>query len=208
MHSTRRMWSLKAAALAAAATMAPLALPSSATADESPTEVMLAYYRAGGYEGHKARVGSRAYKRIPREIVEYETSYAPGTVVISTDERRLYLVLEEGKALRYGIGVGREGFQWAGQERITRKAEWPGWTPPPPMRLRQPDLPMHMPGGPANPLGARAFYLGSSWFRIHGSNEPWTIGSAVSSGCIRMTNEDVIDLYERVPVGAKVVVLR
>jgi lipoprotein-anchoring transpeptidase ErfK/SrfK len=115
-------------------------------------------------------------------------------------------VLGDGKAMRYGVGVGREGFQWSGVNRITRKAEWPGWTPPPAMRKRRPDLPLYMEGGPNNPLGARALYIGSTFYRIHGSNEPWTIGQAVSSGCIRMVNEDVIDLYDRVKVGTKVVV--
>ena len=173
---------------------------------QSPIAATLAYQANGGYEGHKARVGGRTWNKIPREIVDFDGGYKAGTVVIDTGERRLYLVLGDGKAMKYGIGVGRPGFQWAGSHRVTRKAEWPGWTPPPPMRKRQPDLPAHVPGGPNNPLGARAMYLGSSWYRIHGSNEPWTIGQAVSSGCFRMTNEDVIDLYEKVSVGALVIV--
>ena len=131
-----------------------------------------------------------------------------GTVVISTSERRLYLVMPGNRALKYGIGVGRAGFEWAGTQTISRKAEWPDWVPPPEMLQRRPDLPRHMAGGPDNPLGARAMYLGGSLYRIHGSNEPETIGQAVSSGCIRMLNEDVVDLYERVKVGTKVVVLR
>jgi lipoprotein-anchoring transpeptidase ErfK/SrfK len=143
---------------------------------------------------------------IKKQIVEYETKYKVGTIVVETGERRLYLVLADGKAMKYGIGVGRDGFTWSGQHRITRTAEWPGWTPPPAMRKRVPDLPAYMPGGPNNPLGARALYIGSTLYRIHGTSEPWTIGQAVSSGCIRMTNEDVIDLYERVKVGATVVV--
>jgi lipoprotein-anchoring transpeptidase ErfK/SrfK len=146
--------------------------------------------------------------RIPRQIVEYHGQYAPGTVVISTSERRLYLVLGGNRALRYGIGVGREGFEWSGVKRITRKQEWPDWRPPLEMIQRRPDLPRYMAGGPDNPLGARAMYLGSSLYRIHGSNEPETIGQAVSSGCIRMLNEDVVDLYDRVKVGTQVVVLR
>jgi len=146
--------------------------------------------------------------RIPREIVPFQTAEAPGTVIVNTAERRLYLVLGNGQALRYGIGVGREGFTWSGSERITRMQEWPDWRPPAEMIARRPDLPRFMPGGPTNPLGARALYLGNTLFRIHGSNEPHTIGQAVSSGCIRMLNEDVIDLYERVRVGARVVVLR
>jgi lipoprotein-anchoring transpeptidase ErfK/SrfK len=143
---------------------------------------------------------------IPKEIVAYETKLKPGTIVVETAERRLYLVLADGKAMKYGIGVGRDGFRWSGQHTITRMAEWPGWTPPAQMRKRVPDLPAYMPGGPDNPLGARALYIGSTLYRIHGTSEPWTIGQAVSSGCIRLTNEDVTDLYERVRVGALVVV--
>jgi lipoprotein-anchoring transpeptidase ErfK/SrfK len=145
---------------------------------------------------------------IPREVVAFDRGYAPGTVVVSTAERRLYLVMPNGQALRYGVGVGRPGFEWSGTQKITRKAEWPDWTPPAAMLKRRPDLPRFMEGGEDNPLGARAMYLGSSIYRIHGSNEPHTIGQAVSSGCIRMTNKDVADLYERVKVGATVVVLR
>jgi lipoprotein-anchoring transpeptidase ErfK/SrfK len=128
--------------------------------------------------------------------------------VISTAERRLYYVLGNGRAIRYAVGVGREGFQWSGQERITNKQEWPDWRPPEEMLRRQPGLPRYMAGGPHNPLGARALYLGGTLYRIHGSNEPHTIGQAVSSGCIRMLNEDVVDLYDRVKVGTQVVVLR
>lgn len=145
---------------------------------------------------------------IPREIVSYDGKQRPGTIVINTAERRLYFVLPEGKAVRYGVGVGRPGFEWGGTQTITRKAEWPSWTPPSQMLKRRPDLPRFMPGGPENPLGARAMYLGSTLYRIHGSNEPETIGQAVSSGCIRMLNEDVIDLYERAKVGTRVVVAR
>ncbi|NJL08460.1 MAG: L,D-transpeptidase [Methylacidiphilales bacterium] len=145
---------------------------------------------------------------IPRQTVRYDGPYKPGTVIIDTSERRLYLVQDGGTALRYGIGVGREGFQWAGVKTISRKAEWPDWRPPSQMLKRRPDLPRYMPGGPDNPLGARAMYLGSSLYRIHGSNEPETIGQAVSSGCIRMTNDDVIDLYNRVRIGTTVVVRR
>src|ERR671911_1370325 len=144
---------------------------------------------------------------IPRTTVNFPAQYAPGTIYINTAERRLYLVLGNGQALAYGIGVGRDGFRWSGTHRITAKKEWPSWTPPAQMLRRRPDLPRHMVGGPDNPLGARAMYLGSTLYRIHGSNEPWTIGTQVSSGCIRMRNEDVIDLYGRVRVGAKVVVI-
>ncbi|MFD2236793.1 L,D-transpeptidase [Aureimonas populi] len=145
------------------------------------------------------------------QIVRYEARHAPGTIVIDTGAKFLYLVEPGGKARRYGVGVGREGFSWKGRERVSRKAEWPGWTPPQSMIARERAkgviLPAHMPGGPENPLGARALYLGSTLYRIHGTNQPWTIGRAVSSGCIRMRNEDVIDLYERVPVGAAVIVI-
>jgi lipoprotein-anchoring transpeptidase ErfK/SrfK len=143
---------------------------------------------------------------VKREVVAYQGKYKPGTVIVETAERRLYFVLGDGKAVKYGVGVGRDGFRWSGQHRISRKAEWPGWTPPPQMRKRVPDLPAFMPGGPENPLGARAMYIGSTLYRLHGTSEPWTIGQAVSSGCIRLANEDVIDLYDRVQVGALVVV--
>jgi lipoprotein-anchoring transpeptidase ErfK/SrfK len=145
---------------------------------------------------------------VPREVVPWLRGYGPGTVVISTSERRLYYVLGEGKAVRYAVGVGRQGFQWSGTETITLKRAWPDWRPPKAMLRRRPDLPRYMSGGVNNPLGARALYLGTSEYRIHGSNEPWTMGQAVSSGCIRMTNADVSDLYKRVSVGTTVVVLR
>lgn len=143
-----------------------------------------------------------------RELVSYAGPYGPGTVVVSTQERRLYYVLPNGQALRYGVGVGRQGFTWSGVKTVSAKREWPDWIPPSQMLRRRPDLPRHMVGGEGNPLGARAMYLGSSLYRIHGSNEPETIGTAVSSGCIRMTNDDVTDLYSRVRVGTKVVVQR
>lgn len=142
-----------------------------------------------------------------RELIDYQTSAFPGTVIIDSKNHSLYLVLENGMALRYSIGVGREGFQWSGIHTVTRKQEWPDWRPPSDMLERQPYLPTFFPGGPKNPLGARALYLGSTIYRIHGTNEAWTIGKDVSSGCIRMLNDDIIDLYGRVPVGAKVVVL-
>jgi lipoprotein-anchoring transpeptidase ErfK/SrfK len=145
--------------------------------------------------------------RFDRQIVPYDGAEKPGTVIIDTPERLLYLVEPGGKALRYGIGVGRPGFTWAGVKFVSMKREWPDWRPPEEMLQRRPDLPHFMTGGPDNPLGARALYLGSSLYRIHGSNEPWTIGTQVSSGCIRMRNEDVIDLYGRVNVGTKVVVI-
>ncbi|PKR87714.1 L,D-transpeptidase [Pleomorphomonas diazotrophica] len=143
---------------------------------------------------------------LPQEVA-YDGPGAPGSIVIDTVNRFLYLVEAGGTARRYGVGVGRPGFTWAGEHRVTRKAEWPDWHPPIEMRRRQPGLPVMMPGGPKNPLGARAMYLGSTLYRIHGTAEPWTIGHAVSSGCIRMRNEDVTDLYERVKVGTRVIVL-
>jgi lipoprotein-anchoring transpeptidase ErfK/SrfK len=142
-----------------------------------------------------------------RQVVNYSSNAAPGTVVVDTDETFLYFVLGDGKAIRYGIGVGREGFTWAGAQSVTRKAEWPDWTPPQEMIDRQPYLPRWMAGGESNPLGARAIYLGSTVYRIHGTNMPETIGHKVSSGCIRMLNADVIDLYSRVEVGTKIIVL-
>ena len=154
-------------------------------------------FRDGGFGGSSP---------IQRSTVNFAGSYAPGTIYINTAERRLYLVLANGQALRYGIGVGRDGFRWSGTHRITAKKEWPSWTPPAQMLRRRPDLPRHMAGGLDNPLGARAMYLGSTLYRIHGSNEPETIGQAVSSGCFRMTNDDVTDLYGRVSVGTTVVV--
>ncbi len=145
--------------------------------------------------------------RFEKQLVDYHGTEGSGTIVVDTPNKFLYLVEGNGKALRYGIGVGRPGFTWSGVKTISAKREWPAWTPPAEMLARRPDLPRHMEGGPENPLGARAMYLGSSLYRIHGSNEPWTIGTNVSSGCIRMRNEDVIDLYGRVNVGARVVVM-
>jgi lipoprotein-anchoring transpeptidase ErfK/SrfK len=159
----------------------------------------------------QAQKGQKASRQFDPAFLPTVIAYAgpekPGTIVIDTNARYLYLVEAGGQARRYGVGVGKPGFEWAGEHRITRKAEWPGWTPPPEMRKRRPGLPVHMAGGPDNPLGARAMYLGSTLYRIHGSNEPWSIGKAVSSGCIRMRNEDVTDLYERVGVGTRVIVM-
>jgi lipoprotein-anchoring transpeptidase ErfK/SrfK len=161
------------------------------------------YYRYESGEPARPAVDPRYH----RQVVAYDGGEKPGTIVIDTPRRFLFLVQEDGKAVRYGIGVGRPGFTWAGVKHVTNKREWPDWRPPKEMLQRRPDLPTWMAGGPDNPLGARALYLGSSLYRIHGSNEPWTIGTAVSSGCIRMRNEDVIDLYGRVKVGTKVVVI-
>ena len=141
-----------------------------------------------------------------KQMVYYRSTEPPGTIVISTAERHLYLIQGNGRALRYGIGVGRDGFQWQGLVSITKKAEWPDWTPPPEMIVRQPYLPRFMAGGPGNPLGARAMYLGATVYRIHGTNQPDTIGTAISSGCFRLVNADVADLYDRVPVGTKVII--
>ena len=175
------------------------------------------YRRAGTALVQQAAVrAERPVKRqmdpqyLPQQIA-YETKHKAGTIVIDTNNRFLYLVLGNGQARRYGVGVGKPGFEWAGTHKVTRKAEWPSWRPPAEMRAREAakgrDLPVHMAGGPENPLGARAMYLGSTLYRIHGTNAPWTIGYAVSSGCIRMRNEDVVDLYERVKVGTRVIVI-
>jgi lipoprotein-anchoring transpeptidase ErfK/SrfK len=155
--------------------------------------------------------GKIVREKYKRTTVRYRTSEKPGSVIVDTDDRYLYFVLPGGKAVRYGIGVGREGFGWSGKEKVTRKAKWPSWTPPQEMIVRERkkgrNLPRFMPGGPKNPMGARALYLGSTEYRIHGTNEDWSIGRAVSSGCIRMLNEDVEDLYNRVNIGARVTVL-
>ncbi|QFR31848.1 L,D-transpeptidase [Ancylobacter sp. TS-1] len=188
-------------------TMAALALAALTLAGTAPAMAqstsLFGFFRPSDF----GNGSGKSYSSIRRQVVPYAGKYAPGTIVVNTAERRLYLVQDNGTAVRYGIGVGRDGFRWSGVHTITRKAEWPGWTPPPQMLQRRPDLPRHMPGGVDNPLGARAMYLGSTLYRIHGSNEPETIGQAVSSGCFRMTNDDVTDLYNRVRVGTKVVVL-
>jgi len=160
------------------------------------------YYQQSAYQQGMPAMDPKFEKR----VVEYDTHETPGTVVVDTESKFLYLVEGGGKAIRYGIGVGKPGFAWSGVKYVSMKREWPDWTPPDEMLKRRPDLPRHMEGGPENPLGARAMYLGSTLYRIHGSNEPWTIGTNVSSGCIRLRNEDVIDLYGRVKVGAKVIV--
>ena len=207
--ASRRYPSRAANALAfvSALMLAPLALPGAASAqtlgyassqpDGFPTdEVMTAPADEGAVP-----------ERLRRAVVAFNTAEAPGTVIIDTGNTALYYVLGQGKAVRYGVGVGREGFTWSGVQTITRKAEWPDWHPPAEMVARQPYLPRFMAGGPGNPLGARAMYLGSSEYRIHGTNDPTTIGKFVSSGCIRLTNEDVSDLFSRVNVGTRVVVL-
>jgi lipoprotein-anchoring transpeptidase ErfK/SrfK len=161
-------------------------------------------------EDRPGYVPSAAEEQLPpqfqRQLVFFRTTEAPGTIIVDTPSRYLYLVQGNSRALRYGIGVGREGFQWSGLVNVTRKQEWPDWTPPPEMIQRQPYLPRFMAGGPGNPMGARALYLGTTVYRLHGTNAPETIGSAVSSGCFRLVNPDIIDLYDRVPVGTKVVI--
>ena len=171
----------------------------------APAPMQQQYEPASGYETQVAHPA--VSPRFMKQEVGYDGREKPGTIIINTQERLLYLVQENGKALRYGVGVGKPGFAWAGTHHVSQKREWPDWTPPAQMLKRRPDLPRHMAGGIDNPLGARAMYLGSSLYRIHGSNEPWTIGTAVSSGCIRMRNEDVEDLYTKVRVGTKVVVI-
>jgi len=187
--------------LTIAMTFFMLAQPAQAQVDDpdfmtggSPLNKRYQFF-SGGYSGS-----------ISRTTVSFPGNYKPGSIFINTAERRLYFMLGDGQALRYGIGVGRDGFRWSGVHKVSAKKEWPDWTPPPQMLRRRPDLPRFMKGGEDNPLGARAMYLGSSLYRIHGSNEPETIGQAVSSGCFRMTNADVVDLYNRVQLGATVIV--
>jgi len=204
MHNYFRMKTIAAVATLVAATAA------STPASANPFEALFGPHRpqveAPGY-ANPYEDGSDVRSDLRRQIVSYRGSEAPGTIVIDTPNTYLYFVLGGGKAVRYGIGVGREGFTWSGVKTVERKAEWPDWTPPPEMIARQPYLPRFVAGGPTNPLGARAMYLSGSIYRIHGTNAPSTIGGRVSSGCIRMVNEDVVDLYNRVQVGAKVVVL-
>jgi lipoprotein-anchoring transpeptidase ErfK/SrfK len=179
-----------------------------------PERVLAQAYRAAPetmqIEDQPGYVPDPEAERLPaiyqRQIVFYRTTEAPGTIIVQTSERYLYVVQPNSRAIRYGIGVGRDGFQWSGLLKITRKAEWPDWNPPPEMIARQPYLPRFMAGGPGNPLGARALYLGGTVYRIHGTNQPQTIGQSISSGCFRLVNADVIDLYDRIPVGTKVIV--
>jgi lipoprotein-anchoring transpeptidase ErfK/SrfK len=193
------------ALFATTATAAPLSLFQFGQPYEPPTAYQTP--RAAAYAPVETEDAVELPSKFKRQVVSYPTSEAPGTIVIDTPNTFLYLVLGNGRALRYGIGVGREGFTWAGTKTVEKKAEWPDWHPPQEMIERQPYLPRFMAGGPGNPLGARAMYLSGSVYRIHGTNAPATIGQRVSSGCIRLTNEDVSDLYERITVGAKVVVL-
>lgn len=160
----------------------------------------------GAQQTQQVRYSSAMDPRYNRQTVRVKTPHEAGTIIIDTQNKFLYFVLGDGRAIRYGVGVGRAGFEWTGTQRVSRKAEWPAWRPPAEMRQRQPYLPTFMPGGENNPLGARALYLGNSLYRIHGTNDPSTIGKNISSGCIRLRNEDVIDLYARAQVGAKVIV--
>lgn len=205
--SDRRLLSRVTGALVlvSAVLLAPLAMPVAANAQT----LGYAGTQPNGYPADEviASDENATPERLRRAVVAFSTSEAPGTIVIDTGNTTLYYVLGQGRAIRYGVGVGREGFTWAGVQTVSRKAEWPDWHPPAEMIARQPYLPRFMAGGPGNPLGARALYLGNSVYRIHGTNDPSTIGKFVSSGCIRLTNEDVTDLFSRVEVGAKVVVL-
>jgi lipoprotein-anchoring transpeptidase ErfK/SrfK len=194
---------LGAVALSGAASAAPLQLFPFFMAPPAASEQPAMQSAPPEDEGAAAEVPAR----LKRQIVSYATREAPGTIIIDTPNTYLYYVLGGGQAIRYGIGVGRDGFTWSGVQSVSKKAEWPDWTPPPEMIARQPYLPRHMAGGPGNPLGARAMYLGGTVYRIHGTNAPQTIGTHVSSGCIRLTNPDVADLYSRVNVGTKVIVL-
>ena len=191
---------------------ASLLLPASIIASPANAESALARFFLAG----QPREGGNKYRSdhspIPRQTVSYNAKAPAGTIIIETGERRLYYTLGNGKAIKFAVGVGREGFEWSGTNRISRKAEWPGWTPPAEMRAREAKkgriLPVYQAGGPNNPLGARAMYIGGSVYRIHGTNQPWTLGLAMSSGCIRMSNNDVKFLYDKVGIGTKVVVRR
>jgi lipoprotein-anchoring transpeptidase ErfK/SrfK len=206
-----------ALAFGAALILSPILLPSEASAQALgyasapqslfPTDNTMLAPAGAALTDEGDGSGSMVPERLRRAIVAFDTREVPGTVIIDTGNTALYYVLGQGRAVRYGVGVGREGFTWSGVQTITRKAEWPDWHPPAQMIARQPYLPRFVAGGPGNPLGARAMYLGSSEYRIHGTNDPSTIGKFVSSGCIRLTNEDVADLFSRVDVGTRVVVL-
>lgn len=192
-----------AGAVALALCLAPAAAFAQAASPAAMRETLNVGDEPGRVSTEEVVIREGAFRR---QLVFFRSNEPPGTLVIHTSERFLYLVLGNNRALRYGIGVGREGFTWSGLVRVSRKAEWPDWTPPPEMIQRQPYLPRFMAGGPGNPMGSRALYLGSTVYRIHGTNQPETIGHAVSSGCFRLANGDVIDLYARVPVGTKVIV--
>jgi lipoprotein-anchoring transpeptidase ErfK/SrfK len=195
------------AALPGVAASAPLAMADQTNPAARVFDPYLHDQQSVDVQAGDDQAGYQLPAELRRQVISYPSQEQPGTIVIDTADTYLYYVLGGGRALRYGIGVGREGFAWAGVQKVSRKAEWPDWVPPPEMIQRQQYLPRWVAGGPGNPLGARAMYLGNSEYRIHGTNDPSTIGQKVSSGCIRLTNEDVTDLYSRVKVGAKVVVL-
>ncbi|QDY99781.1 L,D-transpeptidase [Nitratireductor mangrovi] len=205
-----RLGSAIAAALAA---LMLVIVPASPLVAPAEAESLFARIIRGGQPRieHGKRSSSDS-SPIPREVIRYDGPHGKNTIIVNTSERRLYYTLGDGRAIKYAVGVGREGFTWAGSNRISRKQEWPGWTPPPQMIRREAakgrKLPAYMPGGPDNPLGARALYIGATLYRIHGTNQPWTIGQAMSSGCIRMANDDVTHLYDQVDVGTRVVVIR
>src|SRR5262245_48699030 len=205
--SSRRRSVSRSGLLLAALLIAPAIVPASASAQMLGFAPVPQNSFPSDYVTSDEGAAAPLPERLRRTTVAFDTREAPGTVIIDTGNTALYYVLGQGRAIRYGVGVGREGFTWAGVQTVSRKAEWPDWHPPAQMIARQPYLPRFMAGGPGNPLGARAMYLGSSEYRIHGTNDPTTIGKFVSSGCIRMTNEDVTDLFNRVDVGTRVVVL-
>ena len=202
-HGNRVARCMIAAALLSLAAGLPNPVAAQAGAMPPSQEMLQVDDEPGRVSTEEAVISEGPYAR---QVVFFRSSEAPGTLVIHTSERFVYLVQGNNRALRYGIGVGREGFQWSGLVRVSRKAEWPDWRPPPEMIARQPYLPRFMAGGPGNPMGARALYLGSTVFRIHGTNQPETIGHAISSGCFRLANGDIIDLFDRVPLNTKVVV--
>jgi lipoprotein-anchoring transpeptidase ErfK/SrfK len=192
--------------LIAGLAVAAIALPSVSLANPTITDPD-SRLLGGAAQGAKMK-GIFEVLALRRQEVGFETKEKPGTVIVFTKERKLYYVLGNNRAIRYGVGVGRDGFTWNGIHTVSNKREWPDWRPPPEMRKRQPGLPVHMKGGPGNPLGARALYIGSTIYRIHGTHDPDSVGEADSSGCIRLNNDDVVDLYNRVKVGAKVIVVR
>ena len=202
-HRNRTARCMAAAALLSLAAGLPDPVAAQAGAMPQSQEILQVDDEPGRVSAEEAAISQGPYAR---QAVFFRSSELPGTVVIHTSERFAYVVQGNNRALRYGIGVGREGFQWSGLVQVSRKAEWPDWRPPPEMIARQPYLPRFMAGGPGNPMGARALYLGSTVFRIHGTNQPETIGHAISSGCFRLANGDIIDLFDRVPLGTKVVV--
>jgi lipoprotein-anchoring transpeptidase ErfK/SrfK len=204
-----RLVALASAGLVAgvALTIGSTGFATAAPLPAQPPNSLVTSFDAAATDQDIVKSGLSQDPEMKRQVVSYPTKAAAGTVIIDTAQTHLYYVLGDNKAIRYGIGVGRDGFTWSGEQSVTRKAEWPDWSPPEEMIARQPYLPRWMAGGESNPLGARALYLGNTVYRIHGTNMPETIGQKVSSGCIRMVNADVIDLYDRVEVGAKIIVL-